>query len=318
MTSCTPFPRASNSAPPRSRSSVSLLAQYVGTGVGLAATSPSPITATPLPSPSCISHCCLIHSFTAPHRTAPHLTSPHRAWPPSSPTLINYARERPVLDAIPMPSSTSPQPRLPLSLLLPLLLSSAALTSAQAACYWAAGPQYRLPESAGVVPCDENGYSACCKLGDICLAGNACYNFETDDTYQYGCSDPSYKDPSCPFKCDWNPDASPWVALEYCPSFNGINDTWTCQSPESCGCEWRSTYSLLQVPIRDCQAMGSNARVAIYATNTLPAYLILPQTYGGSTQYFSKGQTGNTPIGGCTILPFATHSGLSPSDLSSV
>lgn len=81
MTSCTPFPRASNSAPPRSRSSFSLLAQYVGTGVGLAATSPSPITATPLPSPSCISHCCLIHSFTAPHRTAPHLAAPYRTSP---------------------------------------------------------------------------------------------------------------------------------------------------------------------------------------------------------------------------------------------
>ncbi len=51
------------------------------------------------------------------------------------------------------------------SLRLFLLFRTIALVSAQGQCYWAAGAQYLLPPEANVVPCSNDGPSACCKLG---------------------------------------------------------------------------------------------------------------------------------------------------------
>ena len=90
-----------------------------------------------------------------------------------------------------------------------IALSSALVyqyASAQAACYVGPGLQYRAPS--WVVPCVDDGASACCALGDVCLSGNACYNFYTRNTYQYGCTDVKYEDASCPAKCGFNASRS--------------------------------------------------------------------------------------------------------------
>src|ERR1700761_8565822 len=86
---------------------------------------------------------------------------------------------------------------------LSLLLAQIVFVAAQQECYFAAGASYRGPTN--LVPCNNTGTSACCLLGDTCLSGSTCYNYATGDLYQYGCTDITYQDPSCPRKCEWDP-----------------------------------------------------------------------------------------------------------------
>jgi len=80
---------------------------------------------------------------------------------------------------------------------------------------------------------------------------------------------------------------SPWVALEYCADVTGVNDTYVCHAPESCGCDWPPSEELLVLAPRGCKEMGDDARVALYAGTALPPYVSLPNTVGGSTGYYS-------------------------------
>ena len=82
------------------------------------------------------------------------------------------------------------------------LLALAHIITAQQQCYFGAGAANRGP--ADLVPCMNTGQSACCLLGDVCLSGNTCWNFDTGNLYQYGCTDVTYKDETCPYKCGFN------------------------------------------------------------------------------------------------------------------
>jgi len=160
------------------------------------------------------------------------------------------------------------------------------LSSAQQNCYYGPGAGFRGPRE--LVACNTTStISACCLLGDTCLSGNACYNYATNNLYQYGCTDITYEDEACPQKCGWDPAKSPWNALEYCNDMQDLSNTWVCHAPESCGCEWNSSDALQILPSRGCGAMGSEARVGLYAPSTLLPYVSLPSTYGGSTGYYS-------------------------------
>jgi hypothetical protein len=83
-----------------------------------------------------------------------------------------------------------------------LVLALVRIVTAQQQCYFGPGAQNRGPSE--LVPCLNTGQSACCLLGDVCLSGNTCWNFVTGNLYQYGCTDISYKDESCPYKCGFN------------------------------------------------------------------------------------------------------------------
>lgn len=83
-----------------------------------------------------------------------------------------------------------------------LVLVLVHLITAQQQCYFGPGAKNRGPSS--LVPCLNTGQSACCLLGDVCLSGNTCWNYVTGNLYQYGCTDISYKDKSCPYKCGFN------------------------------------------------------------------------------------------------------------------
>lgn len=152
-------------------------------------------------------------------------------------------------------------------------------------CYFGPGAGFRGPSE--LVPCNNTGISACCLLGDTCLSGNTCYDYNTGNLYQYGCTDINYEDETCPKKCGWDPAKSPWIGLEYCTDIPDLTDTWTCLAPESCGCQWQGSYDLQILPSRACGAMGSEARVALFAPSTLLAYVSLPATYGGDPTYYS-------------------------------
>lgn len=164
-----------------------------------------------------------------------------------------------------------------------LLLST---VSAQNRCYYGPGAGFRGPSE--LVPCNTSStYSSCCLAGDTCLSGSACYNYATGNTYQYGCTDINYADESCPSKCGWDPAKSPWMSILFCSDIQDLTNTWSCLGPESCGCDWNSSYALQILPSRGCDAMGSEARVALYAPSTLLPYVSLAATAGGSPTYYS-------------------------------
>lgn len=96
------------------------------------------------------------------------------------------------------------------------------------------------------------------------------------------------------------------IGLEYCTDLQDLTNTWTCLAPESCGCEWNGSWALQILPTRACGAMGSEARVALYAPSTLLPYVSLPSSVGGSTGYYSTTTDSNgdfsvisTAIAGC-------------------
>lgn len=204
-----------------------------------------------------------------------------------------------------------------------LLLVPNIFVAGQQECYFGPGAENRGPSN--LVPCVNDGTSACCLLGDTCLAGSTCYNYLTGNLYQYGCTDITYEDPVCPYKCGWNTSMmilssddvktpanldkalSPWVGLEYCDEPD-VSDTWTCEAPESCGCEWNATYDLLVLPPQACSAMGTNARLALHAPSVIVPYVSLPSTIGGSTGYYSPTSASgmsttwvSTAVAGCKI-----------------
>jgi hypothetical protein len=65
-------------------------------------------------------------------------------------------------------------------------------------CYYQAGEE----ADSVFIPCgnDALGHKTCCGAGDKCLSSRACYNARYGLTYLVGCSDPDYRDPSCPDK----------------------------------------------------------------------------------------------------------------------
>lgn len=81
-----------------------------------------------------------------------------------------------------------------------------------------------------IVPCwpsNRMPHYSCCKIGSKCLKHNACYDGATGVTYQYGCTDATYIDPSCPSKCGLNRQKSKWVGMVYCDgTHNWPNTTW--------------------------------------------------------------------------------------------
>jgi hypothetical protein len=95
----------------------------------------------------------------------------------------------------------------PWSVAIKLVVSSIfahiGLVAGQQQCYFGPGAEFRGPQN--LVPCNSTGTSTCCLLGDTCLSGNSCYDYNTGDLYQYGCTDIEYQDPSCPQKCGWDP-----------------------------------------------------------------------------------------------------------------
>lgn len=70
-------------------------------------------------------------------------------------------------------------------------------------CYTASGKKL----DSSFIPCgnDAFGRQTCCGKGDNCLADGACFGVHGEGyggmlTYWAGCSDPDYKDASCPKK----------------------------------------------------------------------------------------------------------------------
>ncbi|KAK5064292.1 hypothetical protein LTR84_000125 [Exophiala bonariae] len=145
---------------------------------------------------------------------------------------------------------------------------------AQNDCYYAAGER----AGSAIVPCGSgDSISSCCQIGDLCLSDSACWNPTHNVTYLYGCSDPTYSDPSCPWKCGPDYDASPYVGLVYC--YNTTQVEWSCTHPPS------NSDSIQENAPQQCY---DDSIVAFAGPSSLQPILSLPTNVGGSTVYFTQ------------------------------
>ncbi|KAI2469458.1 hypothetical protein F4781DRAFT_442645 [Annulohypoxylon bovei var. microspora] len=107
-------------------------------------------------------------------------------------------------------------------------------------CYYAVNTKAKTD----YIPCGNVAAGVdwpCCVAGDICLGSAACYHRHFDITYLAGCTDPSYKDSTCPFKSQFG--GQQWVGLENCKydtdlwaGCKEIGDVPGSRPPASCTC----------------------------------------------------------------------------------
>ena len=159
----------------------------------------------------------------------------------------------------------------PISLLLILLLRVA---TAQNQCYYAANTR----AGSAIIPCGgSSSISACCQIGDLCLSDSACWNPTHNVTYLYGCTDPTYTDASCPWKCGADFASAPYVGLDYC--YNTTQNEWSCTHPPS------NSDSIQEFPAQECL---DDSIIAFAGPSSLQPVLSLPTDIGGGTVYFSQ------------------------------
>lgn len=151
-------------------------------------------------------------------------------------------------------------------------------------CYTKAGE--KLDES--FIPCGNAafGYQTCCGVGDNCLADNACWGhhgdgYGSDLTYQAGCTDPDYKDKSCPDKKGID---QPWIALTLCDDSEGV---WGACSQEG------NPSTLQPGSFCSCTDAAKFTPTAFSDANSLAQFAALPKATGESISF----QAGHTPSG---------------------
>ncbi|KAI3539741.1 hypothetical protein CSPX01_08697 [Colletotrichum filicis] len=130
-------------------------------------------------------------------------------------------------------------------------------------------------------PCGnaDLGYKTCCQGGDMCLSSHACYNGRFGITYLAGCSDPDYRDASCPDKGAMSDQ--PWAGLVYC---NGTSEQWVA-------CEQSAKPTTL-TSADACWCPQTSRTVAFTDSSILQNVVQLPTSLGGSVIW----QPGYVPI----------------------
>jgi hypothetical protein len=149
-------------------------------------------------------------------------------------------------------------------------------------CYYDANK----PAADDILPCYPSTFSShytCCKAGDKCLEDKACYDLDTGNTYQYGCTDSTFTDPHCPQKCELDTEKSHWIGLVYCNGTHNLpNNTWLCHHPDNCGnkgnCANRIwSDGLEKMPPTGCEDLKhGDDYVAFNAAATLSDTAVLP------------------------------------------
>ncbi|KAI1211645.1 uncharacterized protein F4807DRAFT_458541 [Annulohypoxylon truncatum] len=167
------------------------------------------------------------------------------------------------------------------------------------------------------IPCGNVELGAnwsCCVAGDICLGSSACYHRHFDITYLAGCTDPSYKDSSCPFKGRFG--SQQWVGLENCKYNNDIwagckelDDVPGSRPPSACTCS-KEVEVLTDKPVLDNigQLPTSSGGTISWYEGREPVFTMMPPTVAKSataTVTSSSDQPSNTvnPLSD----PNATH-----------
>ncbi|KAK3330189.1 hypothetical protein B0H66DRAFT_49298 [Apodospora peruviana] len=147
-------------------------------------------------------------------------------------------------------------------------------------CYTAAGK--KLDKS--FIPCGNAafGHQTCCGAGDNCLKDNACFGVHGSGygsflTYMAGCTDPDYKDKSCPDKEGID---QPWIALTLCNE--GRKDGFGVWA----ACSQVGNPSTLQPGSYCSCSETAKATVAFTDGDVIASTASLPQATGQSIQFF--------------------------------
>ena len=161
-------------------------------------------------------------------------------------------------------------------------------------CYGSAGNE--LDKS--FIPCGNSafGHVTCCGAGDVCLSHNACFGvhgtpgeYGSDLTYLAGCTDESYNDDSCPEKYGID---QPWIALTQCDDSGG---DWA-------PCRQEGDPTTLQPGALCTCTDAASTTIAITGSTRLADIARLPQTTGGTIEFFG----GNTPTNTVPTAPAQT------------
>ncbi|ORY62594.1 uncharacterized protein BCR38DRAFT_372584 [Pseudomassariella vexata] len=141
-------------------------------------------------------------------------------------------------------------------------------------CYYAQNSEAK----GDFIPCGniEWGDWPCCHVGSICLGyddSNACWDYDTGNTYVAGCTDSGYSARVCPNKTPLFDDQE-WVAIQQCESSDdGMQ--WG-------GCEVDTDLtSLTRLPHSSCDPYCSSIPVYV-GSKTLSAYATVPSRAGGT------------------------------------
>ncbi|KAL5391628.1 hypothetical protein PMIN03_003213 [Paraphaeosphaeria minitans] len=151
-------------------------------------------------------------------------------------------------------------------------------------CYTKAGEKL----DGSFIPCGNAafGFQTCCGAGDNCMADNACFGvhgsgYGSQLTYQAGCTDPDYKDESCPDKKGID---QPWIALTRCDDDESVwgacsqeGNPSTLQPGSQCSCTEKAKFTPT--------AFSDSPVLALFAS--------LPMDTGGSIKF----ETGHVPTG---------------------
>tara|TARA_R110002003_G_scaffold96_30_gene7672 strand:+ start:23320 stop:24384 length:1065 start_codon:yes stop_codon:yes gene_type:complete len=204
-----------------------------------------------------------------------------------------------------------------MSLFLLFLFSSHTRALTPHPCFYSA---YELA-SDELLPCYGSTFSehySCCRNGDKCLEHGACFDADTDVTYQYGCTDSSFKDIHCPRKCSLDVAKSRWVGLVFCNGTKGLPaDQWICNHPDNCkaGTGYNSRVwgnSIEKLPDTWCEDLQhEEPYVAIYTTGTLSDTAALPSPSRTSSWWSANADRLKTVAASRTgsLSSFATATG---------
>ncbi|KAF2129367.1 hypothetical protein P153DRAFT_18433 [Dothidotthia symphoricarpi CBS 119687] len=201
------------------------------------------------------------------------------------------------------PSPSHPPNRRSKMTFLPLLAALIALSSTVNAhphhpCYHSPN----TPAPANLLPCytpTPSTHYSCCLAGDTCLDHNACSSARTGTTYQYGCTDRTYRDEHCPQKCSLDTQKSEWVGLVFCNGeYGALNDSWVCRHPDTCDdCPTGTGDAALEgVGSTECADLEY---VAFYAGDTLSEVVGLPvlsDVEGWWAEYADRISSTSTPF----------------------
>jgi hypothetical protein len=180
-------------------------------------------------------------------------------------------------------------------------------------CYY----DVNKPASDDILPCYPSTFSdhyTCCKAGDKCLEDKACYDLDTGNTYQYGCTDPTFKDAHCPRKCELDTAKSHWIGLVFCNGTNNLpNNTWLCHHPDNCGGKGNCASKIWNEGLEKMPPIGCDDLkhgdyfVAFKAAATLSDTAVLPVPSKTSAWWAENADryrtTGSSVPGGNSTLP---------------
>ncbi|KAH7065332.1 hypothetical protein B0J12DRAFT_639881 [Macrophomina phaseolina] len=127
--------------------------------------------------------------------------------------------------------------------LLIFVLSAAAVD--QPRCYWPDGSLDTTGYVCNVTAAENGGASPCCLHNDACYESGSCFQDWSGVTYRQSCTDPTWRDPSCPSMCLIQGKLADSVWIQQCNLSNG---TACCVDGEPC-CgnssnffEWKPGY----------------------------------------------------------------------------